>query len=321
LLDEAFTIAVLGAIESLLCAVVADGMIDDRHDSNQELWAQGIANIASAFFGGMPATGVIARTATNVRSGARSPVAGMIHALCLLLILLLAAPLAKYIPLAALSAVLVLVAARMGEWHQFARLRHWPKSDVAVFLCAFVLTVVADLPLAVGASLLVAAALLVKRLSDATQVTFDEEVTHANAPAQSTTAKVIPDGVMVFRVFGAFFFGAVDKLESALRRMGQEPDVLILRMRDVLALDATALEALEDLLDKLHQKKKHLILCGPHAQPLFALERAGFIERMGRDNLCGDVDDSLNRAKMLLGLEPPAAAAGSPSPPVTQPTK
>jgi len=314
LLDEAFTIAVLGAIESLLCAVVADGMIDDRHDSNQELMGQGIANIASAFFGGMPATGVIARTATNVRSGAHTPVAGIIHAVALLLILLLAAPLAKDIPLAALSAVLVLVALRMGEWHQFRRLRHWPKSDVAVFACAFVLTIVADLPLAVGASLLLAAALLMKRLSDTTQVTADEEVTHASDPAQSTRAKVIPDGVMVFRVFGAFFFGAVDKLESALRRMGQEPDVLILRMRDVLALDATALEALEDLLDKLHKKKKHLVLCGPHAQPLFALERSGFIDRMGRDNLCGDMDTSLARARELLGFNSPANTPETKSP-------
>ena len=300
LLHEAFTIAVLGAIESLLCAVVADGMIDDRHDSNQELVAQGVANIASAFFGGMAASGVIARTATNVRSGARSPVAGIVHALTLLLILLLAAGLAKYVPMASLAAVLVVVAFRMGEWHQFARVRRWPKSDAAVFICAFGLTVIADLPFAVGVSLLLAAALLVKRLSEATHVSADEEVTQANSAGQSAAGKSLPPGVMVFRVFGAFFFGAADKLQSTLRRSGQEPDVLILRMRDVLALDATGIEALEDLHEKLLQKGKHLILCGPHTQPLFALERAGFIDRVGRENLCGDMDHAIERSRELL---------------------
>jgi len=304
LLNDSFTIAVLGAIESLLCAVVADGMIDDRHDSNQELVAQGIANVACAFFGGMPATGVIARTATNVRSGGRTPVAGMVHALTLLSILLLAAPLARHIPLAGLSAVLVLVALRMGEWHQFSRLRRWPRSDVAVFLCAFVLTVVADLSLAVGASLLLAAALLVKRLSDTTQVTADEEVTQAGAPDQSDAGKSVPEGVMVFRVFGAFFFGAADKLQSALRRTGREPEVLVLRLRDVLVLDATGLDALEDLLEKRRAKNKHLILCGPHTQPLFALERAGLVDRLGRDNLCGDMNHALARARELLEPSP-----------------
>lgn len=300
LLPAAITVAILGAIESLLCAVVADGMIDDRHDSNQELMGQGIANIVCAIFGGMPATGVIARTATNVRSGGRTPVAGMIHALTLLVILLVAAPLAKHIPLAALSAVLVVVALRMGEWHQFARLAHWPKSDVAVFLCAFILTVVADLPVAVGTSLILASALLVKRLSDATQVSAEEDVTHANAPGQQVAGREIPKGVMVFRVFGAFFFGAADKLETSLRRAGQLPEVLILRMRDVLALDATGLDALEDLLEKLRKHKKDLILCGPHSQPLFALTRSGLLDKIGMDNVCGDMDASFARAREII---------------------
>jgi len=300
LLPAAMTIAVLGAIESLLCAVVSDGMIDDRHDSNQELMAQGIANIAAGIFGGMPATGVLARTATNVRSGGRTPIAGMIHSLTLLLILLLAAPLAKNIPMAALSAVLVVVALRMGEWHQFARLGHWPKSDVAVFLCAFMLTVTVDLPVAVGTSLVLASALLVKRLSDTTHITPEEDVTQSNAPGQTTAGKVVPKGVMVFRVFGAFFFGAADKLETSLRRAGQLPDVLILRMRDVLALDATGLDALEDLMEKLRKQKKDLILCGPHSQPLFALTRGGLIDRLGMANVCGDMDASLDRARELL---------------------
>jgi sulfate permease, SulP family len=300
LVPAAMTIAVLGAIESLLSAVVADGMIDDRHDSNQELMAQGVANMAMGIFGGMPVTGVIARTAMNVRSGGQTPVAGIIHSLTLLVILLLAAPLAKNIPMAALSAVLVVVSLRMGEWHQFARLKRWPKSDVAVFLCAFVLTVVLDLPTAVGASLILASALLVKRLSETSQVVADADVTQANAPGQTTAGKVIPEGVLVFRIFGAFFFGAADKLESSLRRSGQLPEVLILRMRDALALDATGLDALEDLFEKLKKQKKQLILCAPHSQPLFALTRAGFIERLGLENICGDMDASLDRARKVL---------------------
>ena len=300
LLPSAMTVAVLGAIESLLCAVVADGMIDDRHDSNQELIGQGIANIASGIFGGMPVTGVIARTATNVRNGARTPVAGIVHAITLLVVLLLAARFTRHIPLAALSAVLTVVALRMGEWHQFVRLGHWPKSDVAVFLCAFVLTVTVDLPTAVGASLVVASALLVKRLSETTKVSADEEVTQAEAPGQTTTGKIIPDGVMVFRVFGAFFFGAADKLETSLLRAGGLPDVLVLRMRDVLAIDATGLDALEDLLEKLRKKKKELILCGPHSQPMFALTRAGLIDKIGLENVCGDMDQSLARAREIL---------------------
>jgi SulP family sulfate permease len=300
LVPSAMTVAVLGAIESLLCAVVADGMIDDRHDSNQELMGQGIANIAAGCFGGMPVTGVIARTATNVRNGGRSPIAGIVHSLVLLLILLLAAPLTKHIPLAALSAVLVVVALRMGEWHQFVRLGRWPKSDVAVFLCAFVLTVTVDLPVAVGASLILASALLVKRLADSTHITPDEDVTQANAASQTTEGKVVPKGVMVFRVFGAFFFGAADKLETSLERAGGLPDVLILRMRDVLALDATGLESLEDLLEKLRKHKKELILCGPHSQPMFALTRAGLIDKIGLENVCGDMDHALARAREIL---------------------
>jgi SulP family sulfate permease len=246
----------------------------------------------------MPATGVIARTAANVRCGGQTPVAGITHSLTLLVILLVAAPMAKNIPLAALSAVLVVVSLRMGEWHQFVRLKRWPKSDVMIFICAFSLTVAVDLPTAVGASLILASALLVKRLSEATQV--NNEVAQASSPGQTVADKKIPAGVMVFRIFGAFFFGAADKLETSLRQAGQLPEVLILRMRDVLALDATGLDALEDLLEKLRIDKKELILCSPHSQPLFALTQAGFIERLGADNICGDIDSSLERARKIL---------------------
>jgi sulfate permease, SulP family len=303
LIPAAMTVAVLGAIESLLSAVVSDGMIDDRHDSNQELMGQGIANIAMGIFGGMPATGVIARTATNVRCGGRTPVAAIVHSLTVLAVLVVAAPLAKHIPLAALSAVLVVVSLRMGEWHQFRRLKRWPKSDAAVFLCAFTLTVCIDLPTAVGASLILASALLVRQLSELTQVHEDEEVTQGSAKGQTTAGKEIPNGVMVFRVFGTFFFGAADKLETSLRRAGQLPEVLILRMRDVLALDATGLDALEDLLEKLRIKKKALILCAPHSQPLFALARSGFIEKIGEENICGDMDAALARAEKIMAVK------------------
>jgi SulP family sulfate permease len=300
LLPAAMTVAVLGAIESLLCAVVADGMIDDRHDSNQELMAQGVANVVMGCFGGMPTTGVIARTATNVRSGAKTPVAGIIHALTLLVILMVAAPLARHIPLAALSGVLVVVSLRMGEWHQFARLGRWPRSDAMVFICAFGLTVMVDLPTAVGASLILASALLVKRLTDATHVTPEDEVTQGSSPGQSTVGRTVPAGVLVYRVFGAFFFGAADKLDTSLREAGQLPEVLVLRMRDVLAMDATGLDALEDLFEKLQHQRKSLILCGPHSQPLFALTRAGLIDRLGEANICGDMAAALDRARVLI---------------------
>jgi len=296
LVPAAMTVAALGAIESLLSAVVSDGMIDDRHDSNQELMGQGIANIAMGIFGGMPATGVIARTATNIRCGGRTPIAGIIHSLTVLVILLAAAPLAKHIPMAALSAVLIVVSLRMGEWHRFRRLKNWPRSDAAVFLCAFTLTVCIDLPTAVGASLILASALLVARLSELTHIHADE-----GKPAGAGEATVkIPPGVMVFRIFGAFFFGAADKLETSLRRAGELPDVLILRMGDVLTLDATGLDALEDLLEKLRIKKKDLILCGPRSQPLFALTRAGLIDKIGEVNIRGDLDDAIERAKEIL---------------------
>src|SRR3954453_6831672 len=307
------SIALLAAIESLLCAVVADGMINDRHDANQELIAQGLANILSPLFGGIAATGAIARTATNINSGARSPVAGIIHALTLLLILLVAAPLARFIPLATLSAVLVNVALHMGEWHNFGRLRKWPRSDAMVFLSAFVLTVLIDLTVAVEIGMVLAAVLFIKRASESTQITAVDESTDTEGSHHSLRGKEIPKGVMVYRIFGAFFFGAADKLESVLKREKSEPEVLILRMRKVLAMDATGLNALEDLFERLQRKGKHMILTGPHTQPLFVMDRAGFLDRIGRQNVCADIDAGLSRARELLGLPPavqkPAAAS------------
>lgn len=304
LFQPATTIALLAAIESLLCAVVADGMVDDKHDSNQELMAQGLANIVAPLFGGIAATGAIARTATNVKCGARSPIAGIIHALTLLAIILAAAPLAKFIPLATLSAVLVNVALNMGEWHNFARVPKWPRSDAAVFLTAFALTVVIDLTVAVEIGMVLAAILFIKRVSETTQITAVDETSETEGSQHSLVGKDIPKGVMIYRIFGSFFFGAADKLESALKRERQEPDILILRMRKVLAMDATGLNALEDLYERLKHRGKHLILSGPHTQPLFMMDKAGFLDRLGRKNVCANIELSLARSREILGLPP-----------------
>ena len=303
LFRPAFTIALLAAIESLLCAVVADGMIDDKHDSNQELLAQGMANIGSALFGGIPATGAIARTATNIKNGARTPVAGIVHAFTLLLIVLMAAPLARHIPLAALSAVLVMVAIRMAEWEHFRRLAKWPRSDAAVFLVAFGLTVLIDLTVAVEVGMVMAAVLFIKRISETTQITAVDERNETEGVHDSLIGKTVPPGVVVFRIFGAFFFGAADKLEIALKRTQQKPRILILRMSRVLAIDATGLNALEDIQGKLVRRGCQLVISGPHAQPLFAMERSGFLDRVGRENLCANVDAALARARAILGEE------------------
>ena len=304
LFQPALTIALLAAIESLLSAVVADGMIDDRHDSNQELMAQGVANILSPLFGGVAATGAIARTATNVKNGGRTPIAGITHALTLLIILLVAAPLAKFIPLATLSAVLVIVACNMGEWHHFSRLAKWPKSDAAIFLAAFGLTILIDLTVAVEVGMVLAMVLFIKRISETTQIMAVDERTDTEGAHHSLVGKSVPDEVLVFRIFGAFFFGVADRLETALKRARQEPRILILRMRKVLAMDATGLNALEDLHEKLRNRHRHLILSGPHAQPYLMMDRAGFLDALGRENVCPHIDAALDRAREILGVPP-----------------
>jgi sulfate permease, SulP family len=303
LIAPATTIAILAAIESLLSAVVADGMIDDRHDSNQELMAQGIANIVCPFFGGIPATGAIARTATNIRSGAVSPISGMVHSGTLLVILFVAAPLAKFIPLATLSAVLMVVAFNMGEWGEFAMLRKYPKSDSAVFLTTFSLTVVFDLTVAVEIGMVLASILFIRRISEATRVSLVNEDTDTEGDHHSLRGKAVPPGVLVFSVFGALMFGAAEKLETILQRSRQEPDVLILRMHKVLAMDSTALNLLEHLHHKLHQRGIHLILSGPHTQPYFLMEKSGFLDQLGHDHVAGDIDDALAKAAVIVGKD------------------
>jgi sulfate permease, SulP family len=310
LVHPAFTIALLVAMQALLCAVVTDGMLDERHDSNQELVGQGVANLIGPFFGCIPVTGGVARSIANVRSGGRTPIAGIIHALLLLTLLVAAAPLVGHIPLATLSAILVVAAYRMVSWKQFFRLAKWPFSDSAVFIATFSLTVLADLTLAVEVGVVLAALLMVKRVSETSQITAVDESTETEGSHHSLVGKQVPDGVLIFRVFGAFFFGVVDKLDDELKRAQQEPDVLILRVRKVLAMDATGLQALEDLLVKLRAKGKHLVLSAPHTQPLLVMEKAGFLDRIGRENVCPHIDAALARARDILGL--PAAPETDP---------
>ncbi len=307
LVRPAIAIALLGSIESLLSAVVADGMIDDRHDSNQELMAQGVANMTVPFFGGIPVTGVIARTATNIRNGAGSPIAGIVHAGVLLLIVLVAAPLAKFIPLTVLAAVLVVVAIRMGEWDEFLLLKRQARSDAAVFLVTFFLTVVFDLTVAVEVGMILAAGLFIKRVTDTTHVAAIDDT---GAPGQGhEIVRDLPPGVLVYRVFGALLFGAADKIDNVLRRGAADARVVVLHMSAVTALDGTALNALENLHEKLRHHKKHLILSGPHTQPYFLMQKAGFLETVGEANVTADLESAVARARELAALKKPPTRA------------
>ena len=300
LIEPAMTIALLGAIESLLSAVVADGLSGDRHDSNTELIAQGVANIVCPFFGGLPATGAIARTSANVNNGGRTPVAGITHSLTLLLVVLVFARHAIYIPVAAMSAVLVMVAFRMGEWHEFRRLHLMPLSDAAVLVATFALTVIFDLVVAVKVGMVLAAILFIHRVSETTEVSqvTDEDV--LESPEQIAQGKIIPKGVLVYRIFGPFLFGAAEKMEDAMQRIGTLPRVLILRLHLVSAMDATALNALESIVERMHRGKGVVILSGLHRQPLDMLRKAGFVEVVGRKNLCATFDNALERSKQVL---------------------
>ena len=299
LVRPAFTIALLCAIESLLSAVVADGMIDDRHDSNQELMAMGVANFSTSLFGGLPATGVIARTATNIRCGAGSPVAGIVHAVFLLVVLLVAAPLAKDIPLCVLAAVLAVVALRMGEWEEFGLLNKKPKGDTAVFIATFGLTVLFDLTVAVEVGLVLAAFSFIKRVADTTQVHAMAGEGELGTQGHERVSG-LPPGVMVYRVFGALLFGSAEKLDRIIRRSGGETKVVILHVAAVTAMDATALNRIENMHAKMKKHREHLILSGPHTQPYFMMEKAGFFDVLGRENVCADLESAVARARELV---------------------
>ncbi len=306
LFAPAMTIALLGAIESLLSATVSDGMIDDKHDPNQELIAQGIANIITPFFGGIPATGAIARTTTNVRAGATSPVSGIVHSLTLLAIVMVAAPLVAYIPLATLSAVLLITAIRMAEWDNFRTLHKYPLSDSAVLVSTFLLTVLFGLTVAVEVGLFIAVFFFLKRITELTHVSVAEESPLPDDGEATIMRKAVPKNVVIYRIFGALFFGAADKLEFIMQQTNTEPEVLILKMDEVISMDASAMFTLDRLHNKLKKRDKQLVLCGAHTQPLLLMEQAGFFEKLGTENVVDNLDQALERARKIL---PPSEAA------------
>ncbi|MGH0030793.1 MAG: SulP family inorganic anion transporter [Myxococcota bacterium] len=307
LVSPAIAIALLAAIESLLSAVVADGLTGGRHRSNAELLAQGVANVASPLFGGIPATGAIARTATNVRNGGRSPVAGIVHAAVLLAILLVAGSWAGLIPMATLAGILMVVAYNMSEWHVFVRLLRAPRSDVLVLLTTFFLTVAVDLVVAIQAGVVLAALLFIRRMAEVTQVKQLRDITDYEAfETEGNHAPDVPPNVEVFEIHGSFCFGAARKFTETLLASRTTPDIVILRMRHVLAMDATGLHALEDIMMRLRNRGARLLLSGVHAQPLMVFERSGVLERVGQDAMFTSFDEALARARELAGGETPA---------------
>jgi sulfate permease, SulP family len=301
LLPSAFTVAMLCAIESLLSAVVADGMAGDRHNSNVELVAQGIANIASPLFGGIPATGAIARTATNIRSGALTPISGIVHALTLLAILLVAAPLARFIPLATLAAVLFVVAWNMGEWREIGGVLRLSKADISVWAVTFSLTVIADLTVAVGVGMALAALLYIYRIAETTTVEPVTEEYLRDGQAHILQDKEIPPDVAILRIHGPFLFGATQKLDEATENLSQFPAIVILRLRNMTALDATGLYAIEAFADRLRESGRTLLLCGARDQPAELLHQTDFVEDVGPENILPNVQAALARARHLSG--------------------
>jgi SulP family sulfate permease len=302
--SPAITIALLGSIESLLSAVVADGMLGTRHRSNLELIAQGTGNVLSPLFSGIPATGAIARTATNIKNGGRTPIAAIVHAITLLTIMLFFGSWAALIPMPVLAAILIFVAYNMSEWETFVQMLRSPRSDVAVLIITFLLTVFIDLTVAIEVGVVLAAFLFMQRMASATQVGFktrelSDEQEEADDPRAISKRDVPPD-VEVFEIYGSLFFAAVDQFKDALRRVEKNPKVLILRMRHVLVLDATGLKALEDLLKKMSKDKSTLILSGVHAQPLVVMDQSGFLDRIGHENIQADIDLALERARQVL---------------------
>jgi SulP family sulfate permease len=309
LLGPAFTVAMLGAIESLMSAVVSDRMSNarqsnDRHNPNVELIGQGVANIFSPFFGGLPATGAIARTATNIRSGAQSPVAGMIHAATLLCILLFAAPLVSYVPMSALAGILMIVAYNMGEWREIPQLLKLTKTDISIWLVTFALTVFADLTVAVEAGMILAALLFISRVAATTTVSQVTDEYVEDGRMHILQDKDIPYYATIFRIHGPFLFGATDKISVVTENLHKLPPVVILRLRNMTALDATGLFALEEVAKQLHTSKRTLILCGAREQPSQLIHQAEFAEVIGEQNICDNVQDALSRAgEVHEGLE------------------
>jgi SulP family sulfate permease len=302
LIPSAFTVALLAALESMLSAVVADGMTGDRHNPNVELVAQGIANMVSPAFGGIPATGAIARTATNIRSGARSPVSGMVHALTLLVILLVAAPLASYIPLTALAAVLFVVAYNMGEWREIGGILQMGFTAIAVWLVTFALTVFADLTVAVSVGMALAALVYIYRIAETTTVSPVTEDYIRDGLPHTLQGRIIPPYVTLLRIHGPFLFGTTEKLVEATANIEAFTPVVILRLRNMTAIDATGIHAIETFARRLRDSGRSLILCGAMEQPSKLLQQPRFIAHVGHENIVPNVQAALDRARELDAL-------------------
>src|SRR5579864_7154865 len=299
LIPPAITVAMLGAIESLMSAVVSDRMSGTKHNTNVELVGQGVANIMSPLFGGLPATGAIARTATNIRSGAKTPVAGMIHAATLLAIVLFAAPLARFIPLSVLAAILLVVSYNMGEWREIPELLKLSPLDIGVWLVTFALTVFADLTVAVEAGMILAALVYIRKVTATTTVSQVTEEYLREGHVHILQHKEIPSYVTIFRIHGPFLFGATDKIEEIIRNLSDLPPIVVLRLRNMTAIDATGLQALEDLADAVHASGRELILCGAREQPSRLMHQAEFEQHIGSENMCNSIAEALNRARVV----------------------
>jgi sulfate permease, SulP family len=310
LLGPAVTVAMLGAIESLMSAVVSDRMSNDHHNPNVELVAQGVANIASPMFGGLPATGAIARTATNIRAGAQSPVAGMIHALTLLCVLLFASRLVSYVPMAVLAGILMIVSYNMGEWREIPQLLKLTKTDISVWLVTFALTVFADLTVAVEAGMILAALLFISRVAATTTVSQVTDDYIEDGRVHILQDKDIPYYATIFRIHGPFLFGATDKISVVTENMHSLPPVVILRLRNMTALDATGLFAIEEVARALQATGRTLILCGAREQPAKLLHEAEVEELIGKDNICENVQEAVSRAQDVFEKLEAKAAVG-----------
>jgi sulfate permease, SulP family len=299
LISPAITVAMLGAIESLMSAVVSDRMSGDKHNPNVELAGQGVANILSPLFGGLPATGAIARTATNIRSGAKTPVAGMIHALTLLAIVLFAAPMARFIPLSVLAAILLVVSYNMGEWKEIPELLKLSRLEIAIWLLTFLLTVFADLTVAVEAGMVMAVLVFIGKVTQTTTVSEVTDDYIREGHVHILQHKEIPPYVSIFRIHGPFLFGATDKIEEIFTRLPQLPPILILRLRNMTAIDSTGIQALENLADRVRESGRQLILCGAREQPAKRLHQAEFHEHVAPESICNSIAEALERAKSL----------------------
>lgn len=301
--SPAFTIAILAAIESLLSAVVADGMIGTRHRSNMELVAQGLGNIVSPIFSGIPVTGAIARTAANIKNGGKTPVVGIIHSVVLVILILFFGSYAEMIPLPALSAILIYTAYKMGEWHSFFKTLKAPISDRVILINTFLLTVFIDLTVAIEVGLVLAALSFIKKMSDVTEARLLTESIRAAEEGNDTStisSKEIPKGVEIFEVYGTLFFGAVDQFRDTIKQLEKAPKVIILQTQHLLVIDGSGIKALEDLFNQLHKEKTVLLVSGLHKQPMFELIRSGLFDKIKEDNFFGNLDEALDAARKLI---------------------